>query len=125
MLIGDDKEFHERSINKETFITIVHDQLDKNGIKLPFDTLHDIINMTLYVISELLRNDSLVFIRNFGTFSMKLMKDKRMKDVKTGRPTIIKAHYLAKFKSSKALGFDSVRVGGIKSLPSNVDNTIQ
>ena len=81
---------------------ILKKDLSKNcaqRLDLPQDTVDEVINCFFSLMLEALRRDEVVIIKNLGSFTSNMQKERIIYSVKLGRRKIIPARKVVTFKS--------------------------
>lgn len=86
-------------VTKYTLIDSVH---EKTGIEKK--VIQNVLESFLDQIKDSLKNKSTIELRSFGTFELRLRKEKKSaRNPKTGEIVKVKPHYVAAFRSGQEL----------------------
>ncbi len=86
-------------VTKYTLIDSVH---EKTGLEKK--VIQNVIEAFLDQVKESLENKATIELRGFGTFELRLRKEKKTAhNPKTGELVTVKPHYVAAFRSGQAL----------------------
>lgn len=82
-----------------------------NNVPYTTNDVDSILSACFAVITDSIQHGEPVAIKGFGTFGLNYRAARRTKDIKTGAPVSIPAHYIPKFTASTNLKMAASRYG--------------